>query len=66
MTLAEKKMETLGLHGKIMYMSRKQVTEARGKYPDAKIVRCSVEPASMVKGYHAYFVKNWEALTNAN
>lgn len=60
MTFVEKKIEALGLKGKTMYMSRTQLREAREKYPDAKIVRATVEPASLVKGHHAYIVENWQ------
>lgn len=59
MTLVEKKMQALGLKGKIMYMSRTQLREAREKYPAAKIVRTAVENP-IISGHHAYIVENWQ------
>lgn len=59
MTLVEKKMRALGLKGKIMYMSRTQLKEAKEKYPYAKIVRTDVE-LPLVSGHHAYIVENWQ------
>ena len=64
MTMVEKKMRTLGLKGHPMYLSRSQLKEARERFPDAKITRAPVEPASMVQGYHSYVVTNYAEVAN--
>lgn len=61
MTLAEKKIRTLGATGGIMYLSRTQLEQVRQKFPHAKIVRVE-DPAPMVKGFHAYIVENWKEI----
>ena len=61
MTLIEKKMRTLGLRGKPMYLKIHEVREMREKFPAANLVRIA-DPAPMIDGYHAYIVENWKGV----
>ena len=52
-SLVEKKVFSLGLKGKAMYFTNKQLAEAKTKWPDYNFIPCDA-PFPMVKGQHAY------------